>query len=76
MNKDMILSRLIKEYVIQNQNTTGRQISEHFVTHDFGLRRELNPNVIYKLVTKYNANYRWFNVQPIRKGSGYRYICK
>ena len=65
MSSDSEMLKLVKEYLLNNPNSTARQISEHFVENDFGIRKEYNISKISRLIQKYGKKtkqYKWFNV--------------
>ena len=78
MSSDIMMLKLIKEYVLHNQYATARQIAEHFIEHDFGLRREYNIGNISSLIKTYSKKpkNRWFNVEKTRKDGKQVYVVK
>ena len=79
MNSDGIMLKLIKEYLLNNPYATARQISEHFIVNNFGVRQEYNISKISRLISTYGKStkeYRWFNVDIIKKKGKTTYVVR
>ena len=71
--EDLILAKLIKQYIIFNPGCTAKDISLFFLDHEFGLMGDYTKNDISKIIAHYmnpksNTSYKWFsNVRVTKK---------
>lgn len=72
--EDLILAKLIKQYIIFNPGCTAKEISLFFLDHDFGFIGDYTKNDISRIIRHYmnpptnNTSYKWFsNVHVTKK---------
>lgn len=70
--EDLILAKLIKQYIIFNPGCTAKDISLFFLDHDFGFIGDYTKNDISKILKHYmnpasNTSYKWFSNVEVSK---------
>ena len=75
LQDDVVMLKLIKEYILQHPYSTARDISSHFATHSFGIKTDYTAREISRLITSNSSN--WFNVKVISKtGKAKQYVVE
>lgn len=81
MNDDLILAKLIKEYILLNPFCTANNMALFFTDNNFGLKGNYNAKEISYVIRKYNSEmgkaYKWFNIDVINdEGKANVYVVK
>lgn len=72
-SKDVTMLKLIKEYLLHNPYSTARQISEHFIINDFGIKKDYTTHEIRTLISMHTSNtsntHKWFNINTKKRNN-------
>ena len=80
-SSDVIMLKLIKMYVLTHPQCTAKQISDFFICHKFGVRKEYTAQAITKLIdvtmnSKSTQRPSWFKIEYIYDNGRKKYIAK